>query len=268
MKLLDLKHFQQFSSSQKVKVLRHKSSDENLWDLRRNGRFDEYQNHQAWDVFGDAEYIISFIAERHKFAKFVGVWKVLDKRDKYPDKGYEYTTIEIKGFEDLAGRLIVSWGDGSRAWAQWLHSAGNKEIYELLPPNYVMDFPGFYDFVLSYADLQQMINHPESNREWHRMLSSISGVYVILDKSTGNQYVGSACGEGGLWQRWASYAKDPSGGNVLMKDLLSHTPNAFENFQFSVLRVLEPGSTPKDVLTQERLAKNKLGSRAFGLNDN
>ncbi len=267
MNLLDIKHFQRFANQTTVKVLRHKSTTEDLWELRRNGKFETYQNHQSWDVFGDAHFIISFIAERHNFAKFVGVWEIMDKNNGN-DKTYHYQTKELEGFKDLSARVIVQWGEGLRSWAQWLHNKGNKEISEILPPNYIMDFPGYYDFILSFSELKQMINNPDANRVWYQMLSSISGVYVILDKTTGNQYVGSAYGKKGLWGRWNSYVQKPHGGNKLIKELLYNNPKAYKNFQFSILRVLEPNATREEILAHENLIKKKLGSKAFGLNDN
>lgn len=266
MRILDLIQFSRFREQRDVKVLRHKEAKWDLWDLRGSGKFEEYQNGQGWDVFGDARFVISFVAEGQKYAKFVGVWEVLAKSLK--GKEYRYETQEIPGFDELEGRLVVLWGEGTRSWAQWLHSKGNKEISELLPPNYVMDFPGFYDFTLTHDQLVRMMNNPESNREWYRMLSSVSGVYLILDRVTGRQYVGSAYGAGGIWARWKMYAKYHSGGNKLLKQLLLEYPDQYKQFQFSVLRVLEPG-VPKDaVIDQEVLVKRKLGSRAFGLNCN
>lgn len=268
MKILNLPQFTMFRESRFVKVLRHKDTQHDLWKLFRSGKFDEYQNGQAWDVFGEARYIISFIAERHNYAKFVGVWEVVSKRASQKGKRYRYRTRRLIGFDDLVCRLIVRWGSGTRSWAQWLHRKGNKDVNEILPPNYVMDFPGYYDFTLSYAQLSQMINNPDSNREWHRMLSSISGVYIVLDTTSGNQYIGSAYGSNGIWDRWKSYVKNPSGGNKLIKELLSQNPDRYDSFQFSILRVLEPGSTKEQVVSQEALVKEKLGSRAFGLNEN
>ena len=61
-----------------------------------------------------------------------------------------------------------------------------------------MDFPGYYNFALTYKQLSTMVENPDSNREWQRMLSSVSGVYLLLDQRTGRQYVGSAYGAGGL----------------------------------------------------------------------
>lgn len=268
MNILDLKQFSRFENSKNVKVLRHRSVREDLWALVREGRFEQYQSEQSWDVFGNAEYIISFIAERDRYAKFAGVWKVTEKTLEPDGKRFYYKTEECAGFDELKLRLVVFWGEGTRSWGQWLHRKGNKVVSELLPNNYVMDFPGFYDFSLSYHDLKLMIDNPDSNREWHRMLSSISGVYLILNKETGQQYIGSAYGKGGIWQRWSYYSKNPTGGNKLIQELLSTSPESYKNFQFTILRVLEPSSTKDEVFCQEKLLKQKLGSRAFGLNAN
>lgn len=267
MELLDLRQFERFRDRDDVKVLRHKDSRKDLWELHRKGKFSHYQNGQSWDAFGNARYVISFIAERNKYAKFVGVWEILSKRKKKKVKGFMYSTKELPGFEDLKERLIVRWGEGTRSWTQLLHRKGNKEVVEILPSGSV-DFHSYYDFVLPYAELATMINNPDSNREWHRMLSSVSGVYVILDSKSGKQYVGSAYGDGGIWARWKRYMKSPSGGNALLKKLLSAKPGRYKFFQFSILRILEPSATKGDVIAQEIRTKQKLGSRAFGLNSN
>ena len=268
MKLLDLQQFDRFRELRNVKVLRHKSSDHDLWGLRSEGKFSLYQNYQSWNAFGNAKYVISFIAERHRYAKFVGVWEVHSKQKHKVKKGYQYRTKELAGFNSLESRLIVRWGEGTRSWTQWLHKHGNKDVVEILPENYVMDFPGYYNFVLSYEQLTTMIKHPDSNREWHRMLSSVSGIYIILDKRSGKQYVGSAYGVGGFWKRWRGYVNSKSGGNILLKELLEKAPSRYKHFQFSILRVLEHGATKDEVLSEESLTKRKLGSRAFGLNSN
>jgi len=267
MNVTDLPHFERFRHDDSVKVLRHKDRRFDLWQLRNNGKFDRYQNGQSWDVFGTARHIISFIGERSRYARFVGVWKITSKQKKKP-KGYRYRTKELPGFEDLEGRLIVHWGEGARSWAQWLHRQGDKEIAELLPLDYVMEFPGYYSFALSYDELAKIIKHPDSNREWQRMLSSVSGVYVVLDQLSGKQYIGSAYGAGGIWARWKKYVKSPSGGNALLKELLAKRPTRYKHFQFSLLRALEPSATKDDVIKDEVLMKRKLGSRAFGLNSN
>jgi hypothetical protein len=268
MKLLQLYQFQRFRDSTDVKVLRHKVSKRDLWSLHSNDKFGRFQDDQSWDVFGDARYVISFIAERNKYAKFVGVWVVLSKREKKNGKGFRYKTRRLSGFEDLVKRLVIRWGEGTRSWAQWLHGQGNKDVVELLPQNYVMDFPGFYNFSLSHDELVRIVTNPDSNREWQRMLSSVCGVYVILDRRSGKLYVGSAYGKGGFWTRWRTYVKSPSGGNMLLKKLLQTNPARYKHFQYSILRVLEPSATKDEVILQEVYTKQKLGSKSFGLNSN
>jgi hypothetical protein len=264
MQLLDLPAFSWVKDRKDVKILRHKDTSQDLWALYAHGRFGAFQEIQSWDVFGDAKFVLSFIAERQKYARFVGAWALHSKSST--STGLKYDTAEIPGYDDLKARLVVSWGEGTRSWAQWLHRTGNKKIFELSPPNYVRDFPGFYNFMLTYSELRALVQNPESNREWHRMLSSISGVYLILDSHTGLQYVGSASGLNGVWSRWSTYAQNPAGGNKLLKELLDREPSAAARFQYSILRVLEAGATRDSVLEQEALLKRKLGSRAFGLN--
>jgi hypothetical protein len=265
MRLSDIHLFSWTKGRKDVKVLRHRDPSVDLWEYRQNGYFQKYQEQQAWNVFGKAQYVISFIAERNRYAKFVGVWQIHGKKQTQSGR-FRYSSEELTGYDELERRLVIEWGEGTRSWAQWLHGAGDKRVIEILPPNYVADFPGFYNFTLTYDQLRELIQHPDSNREWYRMLRSVSGIYVILDKRTRKQYIGSAYGTGGIWGRWKSYAKSPSGGNRLLRKRLEKNPNAFKNFQFSILRVLESGATRDQVIAEEVWAKNKLGSRAFGLN--
>lgn len=268
MKLSDIHMFDWMRGRKDIKLLRHFDRDQDLWAKHRDGHFQKYQNEQGRDVFGKAKYVVSFIAERYRYAKFVGVWSV-DETHQEGD-GFRYVTTEQPGYDSLKARLVIDWGDSTRAWAQWFNEAGgNKTVIEILPPNYVKEFPGYYNFTLTHAELAQMIANPDSNREWQRMLSAVSGIYVILHKESGRQYVGSAYGENGVWGRWANYAKSPfTGGNVQLETLLAESPEAYKDFQFALLRVLESGATRDDVLAHEALVKQKLGSRIFGLNRN
>lgn len=265
MNLLDLESFAWARELKDVKVVRHYDSKIDYSQLVENGEFEEYQDNQSKNVFLKARYIISFIAEKHGYARFVGVWEI-NKTTAKKSGGFKYITLEKPSYEDLKTRLIVEWGAGTRSWVQWLHRAGNKPIFELLPKNYVKDFPGFYNFTLNHDELVKLIAHPDSNREWQRMLSSVSGVYIILHQESGRQYIGSAYGENGIWGRWKRYSKSPSGDNLLLKQLIEEKPDAHKFFRFSVLRVLESGATKDDVLKHESLIKIKLGSRTFGLN--
>jgi hypothetical protein len=138
----------------------------------------------------------------------------------------------------------------------------------VLPKGYVREFPGFLDFILRFDELKGIVENPTAHREWHRMLGSVSGVYLILDNLTGRQYVGSAYGEGGIIARWAQYAKTGHGGNDQLQSLLSVRPTAKSDLSFSVLQTLPLTLTAREVIACEALHKQKLGTRAHGLNSN
>jgi hypothetical protein len=97
---------------------------------------------------------------------------------------------------------------------------------------------------------------------------SVAGVYLITDRSSGAQYVGSATGARGILGRWQAYAADGHGGNVALRALVTADPGHARHFQFSILRTLPADLHRAEAIRQEQLYKAKLGSRAHGLNEN
>lgn len=179
--------------------------------------------------------------------------------------GVYYDLEALPGFEDLAGRVVIDWGGSALAWHQWL---ADKEVLEVLPAGYVRPFPGYLDFVLAYEELVAIIESPAANREWHRRLSAVAGVYLIVDRQTGKQYVGSASGSEGILGRWRAYATAAHGGNRQLKALLDADPGCGAHLEFTILRTLPRTLTRAEVVEYEALYKRKLGTRAFGLNSN
>ena len=104
---------------------------------------------------------------------------------------------------------------------------------------------------------------------WHTALSSIYAIYLIVDKETGKQYVGSAYNvENGLLGRWSCYVSTLHGGNKRMEELIREHPERYHNFQFSILQIL-PKTLEQNAVTEiENRYKKKLLSKEFGLNDN
>ncbi|WP_161631198.1 GIY-YIG nuclease family protein [Paenibacillus pinihumi] len=98
------------------------------------------------------------------------------------------------------------------------------------------------------------------------MLSSVAGVYLITDFTNGNQYVGSASGKDGILGRWKNYSTSFHGGNAKLVSLLQSEPSRYKKFQYSILRALPKSLTRSEVVTYEQKYKQKLGTRAFGLN--
>ncbi|SIS64874.1 GIY-YIG nuclease family protein [Salimicrobium flavidum] len=101
-----------------------------------------------------------------------------------------------------------------------------------------------------------------------RMLSSVGGIYLIQDTTDGLQYVGSASGKEGILGRWKEYAKTGHGGNKILKQLIGADSTRAQKFKFTILQTLPATLTRNEVLAEERKYKEKLGSRAAGLNLN
>ena len=106
--------------------------------------------------------------------------------------------------------------------------------------------------------------------DWKVALSSVSGIYLVSDKVAGKHYVGSAYGEGGIWDRWNSYIYDFHGNNVDLVELFEEKTETYfrENFKFAILEVMSSVRTPEEVIYKESLWKRKLFSREFGYNQN
>lgn len=85
---------------------------------------------------------------------------------------------------------------------------------------------------------------------------------------TGQQYIGSAYGGEGIWQRWSYYANTGTGGNRELIRLLETDPHYARHFRFSLLQSLPSNITQREIVRIEELYKEKFGSRAHGLNGN
>ena len=261
-----------------TKLVRHQSNEVDIERLLSHGQLEIYQSNQDRPVFNGCKYLISFVGEKYSHARLVGVYQVKgvsrDITRPWPS-GYLYPHAasgplwydleKLPGFADLEKRVVINWGASPRMWHQWLKP---REVVEILPQGYVLEFPGYDEVLLTYHELCELVANPASNREWHRALSSVAGVYLITDLSGGRQYVGSAHGVDGILGRWKSYARTGHGGNRLLKDLLARNPQTVTGFQFSILRALPTSLTKDEILDNETLYKKKLGSRAHGLNAN
>lgn len=265
----------------KVKVVRH--ADER-WDLERllqSGHFDEYQARQAGKIF-NCDYIVSFLRESGARSRFVDVYQVHGVTSDgkttpyspgfpFPNMGrptYRYDLQRVEGFEDLRDRLVIDWGGATRSWHQWFTPEADKEVIELRPRGFVREFSGFDDVHLSFDELQRIIAQPDANRLWHTMLGGVAGVYLIVDGHSGHQYIGSAYGEAGILGRWKAYAATGHGGNKRLKEVLAGAPERHADLSFCILRTLSRSLTAKEVIAVEAHYKKKLGTRAFGLNEN
>ncbi len=269
-----------FNAQAQTRMVRHKDSRFDMEALLNAGHFETYQAYQSDPIF-NCRWVASFVGDQGTRARFVGLYEVLGCLEPgsapslpsdFPSPAkmavstdYYYDLKKDTRCSHLENRVVIEWGKGTRSWCQRYR---DREVIEILPSGYVREFPGYLDFVLTYIELSEIVRSPAANREWHRSLSAIAGVYLITDNVTGAQYVGSAYGKDGVLGRWREYAKRPDGGNLLLGELIRHNPGRERHFSFTLLQALDKSLSRKEVFAHEIKFKRKLGSRAFGLNAN
>ncbi|MFF3099533.1 GIY-YIG nuclease family protein [Viridibacillus arvi] len=285
--ILSMLKAQGLDTTKKIKIARNQDPrlDKNtgIHEVYANGEFELYQSYQEQDRFKNCIYLVSCLGMEHSQALFVGVYEVKGKIrvNGFPedidvsyqgkskiDSKYKYDLVKVNGFEELEDRLIIKWDGVPSSWFRYLDEENSKEVIQLLPKGYIREFPGYLDFVLPFRQLKKIMKDPIGNKIWHDSLSALAGIYLIVDNKTGDQYVGSAYGENGILGRWKEYARMGHGGNAMLKELLAIDPNYANNFSFTILQTLPKTLSDIEVIAKEKNYKNKLGTRAFGLNLN
>lgn len=239
------------------------------------GTFEHHQrNHTRKDF--ECENVISLInLGGGKRWLFVGVYKVngyKEEKDKYM---YRHNLERVPGLEDLEGRVVVAFEKNFRAsylvGANFRDKLIVSEIRENKfsehPERSYDQFPGTHKFVLTFTQLQSII--AKGDLTWRKALEHMPGVYVIVDAKNGKQYVGSAYGEKGLWQRWKEYARNGHGGDKELKKLVEKDRGyARKYFQFGLLEICNRTAGNDEVARREKHWKDLLLTKKFGYNKN
>ena len=255
-----------FFKGKRVKLVRHKDSRTEYKDILKDREaLLEYQKEQGKEVFKNTDYLISFIGQESTKSLLFGVFKV-NGVDKKGAKFY-YNLTEVNIIDELIDRIVIDWGKSAISWYQW-YDKQSKKVLEILPEGYLGEFKGLTHFVLDYDELKKLISNPDANKDWKSNLSAVNGIYMILDTKSGKQYIGSAYGIGGVWQRWSEYASSIHGNNKRLIELCQTDSNYKKNFQYSILESLPSNVNKKEVIKIENLYKEKFGTRTFGLNEN
>ncbi len=262
-----------------VRLVRHGNKEIPILETFQKNplRLEAYQSFQNPNKFGDAKHIIVCAPYFKTTALFLGVWDINGitensdftqeialelKRHNLPPGWYDhairYNLVRNTILDDLSERLLIEWGGSTVSWVQ----KKDKEIVEIKGKKSIGDFESFSLVNLDYRDLKNITEFPDTNLVWMKALSSVNGVYLIQDTSSGKLYVGSAYGKNGIYGRWSAYSLNGHGGNKELKDL---DPN---NFRFSILEIVSATTTADEVIDCENRWKEKLGTRGFGLNSN
>ena len=198
---------------------------------------------------------------------FVGVYRVLSVEGT--ESKFRYKTELLPRQDDLVGRIVVRYKREFRSSYIWGHKYGSQlEVAKLLElPFAIENFKGYNKVRLLHKNLKMIVHSSEES--WRSALSSVSGVYLIMDSETGKGYVGSAYGEGGIWRRWCHYADKGHGDNAELIALLEEKGTSYaEHFQYAVLEIADPLDTKEQVLARENHWKEVFMSRKFGYNSN
>lgn len=185
--------------------------------------------------------------------------------------GVNYEGKELENYNSYFGRVVVKYRKTHQTQVIYAKNVIDElEVEQILPSIFDgIDFPGYDKVRLSYEQLSIIVlNH---KRGWIAALENQKAVYLITDKGSGKQYVGSAYGDNGmLLQRWTNYVNDGHGGNKLLKSVVDELGFDYvkQNFQYAILENYNARTEKHIILERESWWKETLGSRAFGLNAN
>ncbi len=235
--------------------------------------FEFYQTVQGREVFR-REFIASFVVTPSGETLFVDLYRVgkphsnseaitcpIKLKSYDAGKLFVYDLTHDERMNDFSKRLVLIWGEGYRSWVQRPEKQ-KKDVIEIRKQFEEPKFPDHFSFQKRIDEI------PTLYPAWKAVLRVTKGVYLLVCKKTGAQYVGSATGDDGFLGRWNAYAADGHGGNKLLK--LRNQ----RDYTVSILETVGSKALRKDVLMLESLWKEKLGSRAerlgdeFGLNAN
>ena len=263
----------------RIKLIRHSLNQDLFRCCYEKGFLKEYTQIQSENFSRGYDYWLVFIGGQGTSAKLIAFYKVVTSEPISPEmmpKGYPaaemfytedycYTLENVDILDDLIDRLIIDWGKGTLSWHQ---KATNEKPVLAIQENAGITFSGFENVLLTYNELKEIVEDSVRFADWHTALSSIYAIYLIVDRKTGEQYIGSAYGKGGLLQRWSAYVSTKHGGNKMMKEVICRHPDRYQYFQFSILQILPKTITEDEVIQLESLYKKKLMTTTFGMNAN
>lgn len=248
-------------------LIRHPLSNAGARAAFESGQLAVYTSEQGPQFPTQYRYWLTFVGEEGTSARLVACYENRGYVAASDNWGNQFELVESSALADLTGRLVIDWGQGAIRWWQKGTSAERKPVLSILERQ-VRAFPGFERLVLTFAELEEVVNQPRRYAAWHASMKAVNAIYLIANLLNGKQYVGSAQGAGGLLGRWTDYVLTFHGGNKKLVAEIEADPSSFQNFQFSVLQVLPRTATPDEVVGVENLYKRKLLSIPFGLNAN
>lgn len=237
----------------------------------------EWNKYRGWDYTNDKpqkddfnrKYIFTLIKDYTRDNKYIfgGVFEVIERINDE----YGYIVKHSEQYKALTGRLIVNFDFKQRGrsfkFENWIEQIEVAEILE--KPYGGINFTGYENVLLTFKMLELLVKNQK--QDWITALGNVKGIYVIMDKSNGKKYIGSAYGNAGIWARWICYATTGHGYNDGLMEIINEKgiEYARENFQFSILQTLSMGADDNFIISRESFWKEVLLSRGdFGYNKN
>ena len=240
---------------------------DNPIDVYLSGNFPEWQRWQTRRNF-ELCFVVALIAlPTPNRWLFGGAYRASGCEER--QSSYYYELSEVTSCAEMNGRLVAYFERPSRqSYLKGNRWCDQVLVNEILSERLrIADFPGYRAIDLSKEKLDIITG--EAIGSWKAALSSVAGVYLISDTKTGKLYVGSASGEGGIWQRWLTYSATGHGGNVELKQILKlEGLRRSLDFRFSVLEIADLHESRENVLQRESHWKSVLLTREHGLNSN
>ena len=245
------------------------NGEDNPLDVYLSGKFEEWQRWQTNRNFQKPLVIALISLPAQNKWLFGGAYSSSGHEwlDNY--KCYYYQLTELPACAEMNGRLIVHFErPGRQSYLNAERWNDKIMLSEILPERLrIAEFPGYRAIDISKEELE--IITTQSIESWRAALSSVAGVYLVSDTKSGKLYVGSASGEGGIWQRWLTYATTGHGGNVDLIQLLACEGKLRSSqFRFSVLEIADLHESGDSIRFRESHWKRVLLSREHGLNSN
>lgn len=200
---------------------------------------------------------------------FGGIYEVL--RDNGIPYSHSYEIKELQEYSVYVGRLKVRLKNVPRVKAHYLEKhIENMTISEVLKQPYSGEaFPGYENINHEFRQLTPIFSN--ENSDWKTALENVKGIYVVMDRSNGKKYIGSAYGGSGIWSRWSDYIGTAHGGNDDLVKLIKKEGPEYANQNF-VLSLLEyrPMKTDDNVIFERESYWKKvfLSGGKFGYNKN
>lgn len=243
-------------------------SKESVWTILNSWRGNS-KNKETSSLLDYCDYLITFSQYNlygSDFYIFGGIYEI--KKifpEKYGKNGYDIKLL--KDYKEYRKRLIVKFKTG-RVFERWYLSLQDDdiEIFELFPDIASEKFNGYQNVSIVYKNLKIALNDPT----WIGALKNVKAIYAITDISNGKLYIGSACGNGGLFGRWSDYINNLTGGNQEFEDIKKINGEDYikKNFKYSIVEIFDTKTKDEYILERESYWKNVFETKKFGMNWN